>query len=162
MFSAPSPRIATRAAALGHGLILAGFFLPWVVGQFGARDQLSGLDLARLAGDAISHGLAADALALPITRVALLLVPLAAVNALLVLAAMYSGALSVPHAQRLAAWLAAPVAAVALIAIALVLISIGDGEILAGPGIGLPLVLLGASLVLVPALLLRSPSEATE
>lgn len=36
-------------ASAAHLSLLVGFFLPWVVGPFGARDSLSGLDVVRVA-----------------------------------------------------------------------------------------------------------------
>ena len=155
MAVARSPWLATGAAALGHGLALTGFLLPWVVGQFGVRQQLSGLDLTRLAGSLISQGLAGEILALPIARVALLLVPLAAANALVLLALIRIRLLPPRTAQRLAFWFAVPIALVSFAGLALVLVSVGDGSVIAGPGLGLPLAIAGSLLALASIALPR-------
>jgi len=144
MAAARSPSLAFGAAAAGHGLTLAGFLLPWVVGEFGVRQQLSGLDLARLAGDTLTEGLAGATLALTISRVVLLLVPLAAANALALLLAHQIGVLSRPSAHRAAFLLALPVLAIGLTGLLLVLVSIGG--VISSPGLGLLLVIAGAAL----------------
>ena len=161
MTAARSPRFAFGAAALGHGLALAGFLQPWVVGQFGAREQLSGLDLARLAGGVITHGLAGEILALAVSRFALLLVPLAAANALVLLGAIALGALNHGTAHRASVWLAVPIVLVSLVGLAVVLLSMGDGSVLRRPGIGLLVVILGASLV-IASTALSTPVAAAE
>jgi len=153
MAAARSPSLAFGAAAAGHGLALAGFLLPWVVGEFGVRQQLSGLDLARLAGDTLTEGLAGATLALTISRVILLLVPLAAANALALLLAHRLGVLSRPSAQRAAVLLALPVLAIGLTGLLLVLVSIGG--VLSAPGFGLLLVVAGATLALGSSLIPR-------
>jgi hypothetical protein len=43
-----APRRVLLASA-AHVALLVGFFLPWLVGPYGARDSLSGLDLVRVA-----------------------------------------------------------------------------------------------------------------
>lgn len=146
MTAGRSPSIQFGAAAFGHGLALTGFMLPWIVGEFGVRQQLTGLDLTRLAGDTITDGLAGDTLALPLARLVLLLIPLAAANALVLLVANRVGALSHTVAHRAAVLLAVPIVSIALVGLALVLVSIGDG-VLTGPGFGLVIVIAGGVLV---------------
>lgn len=153
-----APSIANGAAAVGHGLALVGFLLPWVVGQFGVRQQLSGLDLARLAGDAITEGLAGETLALSISRVVLLLVPLAAANALALLGASHIGAISHGAAHRAAVFLALPVVAIALTGLTLVLLSLDDG-VLGAPGYGLLAVIAGGTLAIASGRLARPPTN---
>lgn len=156
-----SPRTGAGAALLGHGLALAGFLQPWVVGQFGAREQLTGLDLTRLAGDAFSQGIAGDMLTIPVARIVLLVVPLSAANALALLLSIRLGLLPSSVAHRAAAWLAAPIAMVSGVGICLVALSMNDGPILAGPGLGIMLVT-GGALLAAASLWLAGPRAATE
>jgi hypothetical protein len=149
-----SPSIVNGAAAAGHGLALLGFALPWVVGQFGVRQQLSGLDLARLAGDAITEGLAGATLALSISRIVLLIIPLAAANALALLAASHVGVLSHRTVHRAAVLLALPVVAIALTGLTLVLLSLGDG-VISAPGYGLLAVIAGGTLAIASVFFAR-------
>ena len=153
---ARQPRLATGAAATGHGLALVGFVQPWVVGQFGGRDRLSGLDLTRLAGELLTNGLAGQILALPISRIVLLLVPLAAVAALALLAATRIGVLDHHRAHRIAVLLAVPIALVALVSLLLFLLPISDDSVLNRPDFGLVIVIVGATLTLGSASLTRS------
>ena len=150
------PRVAIGAAGVGHGLALVGFIQPWIVGQFGVRDRLSGLDLTRLAGELLTDGLAGEIFALQISRLVLLLVPLAAVNALALLAATRIGALSHHTAHRVAVLLAIPIALVAVASLLLVLVSTGDDSVLDRPDFGLVIVIAGATLALGSAALTRS------
>lgn len=148
--AARSPQLGRGAvAALGHALALVGFAQPWVVGEFGAREQFSGLDLTRVASDLVAQGPAGATLALPISAAVLLLVPLAAANALVLLAAHRGGVLSRTAAHRAAALLALPIAAVAALGLVLVVLSMGEGSLIDRPGVGLPLVVTGAVLALV-------------
>lgn len=159
----PFPRrrtLATGGAALGHGLIFVGFLQPWVAGQFGARDRLSGLDLARLTDGLIDHGVAGDALSLPITRALLFALPLAAANALLLLALGRLGLLPSAHARHLALLLALPAAAIALAATALLLVAATEDGVVDGPAFGLLLVAAGAALAVAAWRLAGEPAEA--
>lgn len=68
----------------GHLLLLAGFFLPWVGGSFGARSGLSGLDLAAIARDVAAvdaYSVSSEARAM---MVALYALPALAVDGLLI------------------------------------------------------------------------------
>lgn len=141
-------RLGTGIAALGHGLVFIGFLQPWVAGQFGARDRLSGLDLARVTDGLIDHGLAGDALTLPVTRVLLFGLPVVAANALLILTLAHAGLLNRHHARHLAGALAVPAFLVAAIALLLlILTAVGDG-VVDGPAFGVVLVATGALLAI--------------
>jgi hypothetical protein len=153
--------VAAGLAALGHGLVIAGFLQPWVAGQFGARDRLSGLDLVRITDGLIDHGLAGDALTLPITRVLLLGVPVAAANALLLLALGRIGLIQRQHARHLAALLALPAAAVVLAAHALLILAAADGGIVDGPAYGL-FVATGGAILAASSWLLERGSATGE
>lgn len=138
--------LATGMAVLGHGMVFVGFLQPWVAGQFGARERLSGLDLARVTDGLIDHGLAGDALTLPLTRVLLFGLPVIAANALLLLALGRARILERSHARHLAFALAIPAALVAVVALVLlVLTATGDG-VVDGPAFGILLVAAGALL----------------
>ena len=141
-------RRATGIAAVGHGLVFLGFLQPWVAGQFGARERLSGLDLVRLTDGMIGYGLAGDALALPITRIALIAVPVAAANALLLLGLGYIGLIKQRHAHHLALALTIPAAAITVISLTLLLITAREGGIIDGPAFGLFIMAVGASLAI--------------
>ena len=152
--------LAGGVAALGHGMVFVGFLQPWVAGQFGARDRLSGLDLARVTDGLIDHGLAGDALALPITRVLLFAVPIAAANALVLLALARTGVIGRSHARRLALALAVPGALVALVAhVLLMLAATTENGVVNGPAFGLFVVTAGAAIATGASLLERTPGR---
>lgn len=135
--------------AAGHGLVLAGFMLPWVTGDFGAREQFSGLDLARTTSGLIEAGLGNAALRT--VEVVLLAVPILAANALLLLVVSRLGLVS----RRVAATAASVMAIGALVVTALVLVLVlsARGEFIRGPGAGLVVALVGGGIALVPAVL---------
>jgi hypothetical protein len=136
--------VATAAAALGHGMVFVGFLQPWVSGQFGARDRLSGLDLARITDGLIDYGLSGEALTLPITRFVLFALPVAAANALLLLALGRLGLIAPAHARHVALALAVFVALVTLVAHALLLLATADDGVVEGPAFGIFVMTAGA------------------
>lgn len=140
--------LAAGLAAVGHGMVFVGFLQPWVAGQFGARDRLSGLDLARLTDGLIDHGLASDALALPITRLLLFAVPVVAANAVLLLALSRGGLIERAHARHLASALAIPTAIVVIVAHALLILAARGDSVIDGPAFGLMVTTVGAMLAL--------------
>jgi hypothetical protein len=158
--------LALGLAVAGHGLVLVGFFQPWVAGQFGARERLTGLDLVRITDGLIDHGLAGDALTLPITRVLLLAVPVAAANALLLLSLGRLQLIPRAHARHLALLLTLPVALVVLATHGLLLVSSGDESVIDGPAFGIFVATAGALLAVaswlgeLPALQRRPEATA--
>lgn len=153
--------VATAAAALGHGMVFVGFLQPWVAGQFGARDRLSGLDLARITDGLIDYGLAGEALTLPITRFVLFALPVAAANALLLLALGWLGLLAPAHARHLGLALAVPVALVAFTAHGLLLLSATvDNGVVEGPAFGLFVMTAGALIAAASWWIARDPGDA--
>ncbi len=151
--------VASALSALGHGMIFVGFLQPWVAGQFGARDRLSGLDLARVTDGLIDHGLAGDALTLPVTRVLLFAVPVIAANALLMLVLGHVRILERTHARHVAFALAIPAALIALIALALLGLTASSDGVVDGPAFGVLLVAAGALLATGAWLLEYRPSR---
>jgi hypothetical protein len=147
--------VATAAAALGHGMVFVGFLQPWVAGQFGARDHLSGLDLARITDGLIDYGLAGEAFTLPITRFVLFALPVAAANALLLLALGWLGLIAPTHTRHVALTLAVPVALVALVAHALILIAATENRVVDGPAFGIFVMTAGALIACGAGLIAR-------
>lgn len=139
-------------AATGHVVVLVGFVLPWVAGEFGARSELSGLALARLADGLATSGATGDALTMPVARIVLLLVPLAAANALLLMALARLGVIRRDTARRGAMVLAMLMTVTG--ATALVLLSLGTREstIIAGPALGLYVTMAGAGMASLSSL----------
>jgi hypothetical protein len=152
--------LGTGVAAAGHSLVFIGFLQPWVAGQFGARDRLSGLDLARVTDGLIDHGLAGDALTLPVTRVLLFGLPVVAANALLLLALAHGGLLDRRHARHLAGALAIPAFLVAAIALVLLVLTAAGDSVVDGPAFGVVLVAAGALLAIGVWLLELRPTLA--
>ena len=152
--------MATAAAAVGHGMVFVGFLQPWVAGQFGARDRLSGLDLARITDGLIDYGLAGEALTLPITRFVLFALPIAAANALLLLALGSLGLIAPMHARHLAFALAVVVALVALLTHALLLLAAAEGGVVDGPAFGIFVMTAGALIAGAAWLIARGPTHA--
>lgn len=146
MTSVGRSAIANGVAALGHGLVFVGFLQPWVAGQFGARERLSGLDLARVTDGLIDHGLAGEALTLPITRLVLFALPVIAANALLLLTLAQVGVIERSHARHLAFALAIPAVLVAALALVLLVLTASGDGVVDGPAFGLLLVAAGALL----------------
>jgi hypothetical protein len=153
--------LGTGIAALGHGLVFIGFLQPWAAGQFGARDRLSGLDLARVTDGLIDHGLAGDALTLPVTRLLLFGLPVVAANALLILALAQFGLLERQHARHIAVLLAIPALLIAGAALVLLLLTAAGDGVVDGPAFGIVLVAAGALLAGAAWLIERPPRAAS-
>ena len=148
-------------AVAGHGLVFVGFLQPWIAGQFGSRDRLSGLDLARLTDSLIEHGLAGEALTLPVTRVLLTSIPLAAANALLLLTLGRVQLLPTNLTRQFTLVLALPAIAVSALVLPLAVVAAADGSVIDGPGFGLFLMLGGAAMAIAAWWLTRPPSAVT-
>jgi hypothetical protein len=161
MASARRASLAGGIAAVGHGMMFAGFLQPWVAGQFGARDRLSGLDLVRITDGLIDHGLAGDALTLPITRVLLFAIPVAAANGLLLLALAWAGLIERAHARHLASALAIPTALVVVTAHILLILAARGDTVIDGPAFGLLVTTAGALLAVGSWWIERRPAAAT-
>jgi hypothetical protein len=158
MLSTGRASIAGGIAGVGHGLVFVGFLQPWVAGQFGARDRLSGLDLVRITDGLIDHGLASDVLTLPITRVLLFAVPVAAANALLLLVLARVGLMERAHARHLVSALALPTAFVVIVAHALLILAARGDSVIDGPAFGLIVTTAGALLAAGSWAIERGPS----
>ncbi len=139
-------------AAAGHLVILAGFALPWATGEFGARSEFSGVALVRLAEGIMETGLADGTFAMPLARLVLILVPLAAANALLLLILARLRALNRDTARRCAVALAVPVGVTALSALTLLVIAARGSMVLDGPALGLYVTIAGAAMAAVSGL----------
>ena len=152
--------IAGLTAGVGHGMVFFGFLQPWVAGQFGARDRLSGLDLVRITDGLIDHGLAGDVLTLPVTRVLLFAVPIAAANALLLLVLARVGIMERAHARHLVSALALPTAFVVIVAHVLLVLAARGDSVIDGPAFGLLVTTAGALLAAGSWSIERRPSRA--
>ena len=144
-------RAQALIAAAGHALVLIAFLLPWVGGEFGPRATLSGLSLARLAGDAAANDLGghgASALAL---RVALFAVPVLAVDALAMLGGGSRLGFSTAALHRAAVLFALPVAAVAAATGAVTLSAARSSTLIDGLEVGWYLLVVGVAVTLSSA-----------
>ena len=144
-------RAQALIAAAGHALVLVAFLLPWVGGEFGPRATLSGLSLARLAGDAAANDLGghgASALAL---RVALFAVPVLAVDALAMLGGGSRLGFSTAALHRAAVLFALPVAAVAAATGAVTLSAARSSTLIDGLEVGWYLLVVGVAVTLSSA-----------
>lgn len=142
-------------APLGHVLLLTAFILPWVVGDFGARDSFTGVDLARVASGAAGvdgaewHGISRAA------EVILLAIPLLAANALLLHGLAFVTPAAHDGARRVARWLAEAQALALLVVV--VMLVVASGELTMRPGVGLVLACIACAVTLAPAFLVRTP-----
>jgi len=123
-------------ASAAHLALLVGFFLPWLVGPFGSRDSLSGLDVVRvaatLAGAYPEAHTAASALAFATAAV-----PGLAVAGLALIWITPRLGWQQRAAAGIAAWVAVAMG-VAVVALAvLVGRAGGDSELIDAPGLGL-------------------------
>lgn len=129
------PRRVLLASA-AHLALLVGFFMPWVVGPFGARDSLSGLDVVRvaetLAGAYPEAHAAASALAFATAAV-----PGLAVAGLALIWITPRLGWQQRSAAGIAAWAAAAVGVAVVALTVLVALAGGDSELIEAPGLGL-------------------------
>lgn len=136
----------------GHLLLLAGFFLPWVGGAFGARSGLSGFDLAAIARDVATleaYDVSGEARGVMFALYAL---PALALDGLLV--AAFGARMGIPERalRRLAQLLALPALVVATAVAVVSIFGARSSMLLDGPAYGLYIELAAAGTLLLTAL----------